>query len=78
METDGLDSIQMLREAHRKTCELAANLTRQKAEVEANPSDLPAEQLARGLKAMDDALRSAQRVSRSLDEAMKIATISSN
>jgi hypothetical protein len=76
METDRLDSPQTLREAHRKAGALVENLRNQMAELEANPPDLAAEQLAQGLKAMQGALDSAQRVSRSLEEALKVAPVS--
>lgn len=63
----------MLASALEKARRLVAELERQRAEIEANPPDLPPEQLAEGKVAFDNALASARRMLKALEEAAAMA-----
>jgi hypothetical protein len=63
----------MLTEALTKARRLVSELKRQHAEVEASPSSLPADQLAQGKFAFDNALASARRMLKALEDAAAIA-----
>jgi hypothetical protein len=78
MEMDSRQSLDMLRAAHGRAEKLVAELEKQIREVETNPPDLAPEKLEEGRQALDGALASARRMLQSLDEAMKIASVSSN
>jgi hypothetical protein len=78
MEMDDRQSLEMLREAHGRAVKLVAELEKQIREVNAAPTDLTPEKLEQGQKALDGALASARRMRKSLDEALKIASVSAN
>ena len=63
----------MLTEALTKARRLVAELERQQAEIEASPPNLPADQLAQGKFAFDNALASARRMLKALEDAAAIA-----
>jgi hypothetical protein len=68
----------MLIEARAKAERLVRELEARQAEVEANPPDLPAENLAMGRMAMTNAVAAAKRALAALDEARKIAQTERN
>ena len=78
MDPSDLEAQTMLREARAKAEHLISELLKQQAEVEANPPDLPTEQLQVGREAMQKAIDSARRMLASLEDAEKIAAIDTN
>lgn len=69
MEPDDPEMQAMLREAQTKAQALLEALRKQQAEVEANPPDLPAEQLAAGRAAMQNAIAAAEKTLAALTTA---------
>jgi hypothetical protein len=61
----------MLMEARAKAARLVEEVTRLAADAEANPPPIPPEDLAIGREAMAKAVASAQRMLRSLDDAIR-------
>ena len=59
----------MLADAIAKARKLAAELERQQKEIEASPPDLPPDQFAEGKQAFDNAVASAQRILKALEDA---------
>ena len=78
MDPSDPETVKMLTEARAKAEHLLAELMKQQAEVEANPPDLPKEQLEQGRHAFQKAIESAQRMLKNLDDAQKIAAIDMN
>ena len=59
----------MLTDAIAKARKLVAELERQQKELEASPPQLPPDQLAEGKQAFDNAVASARRMLRALEDA---------
>jgi hypothetical protein len=72
------ESLKTLVEARARAQQLLAELRKRQAEVDAQPPDLPPEQLAAGRVALQKAIESAERVVRDVDAAMKIAVAALN
>src|SRR5438046_2888887 len=73
-DKDFLVDDKMLAEALSKAKHLVSELERQKAEIDASPpTDLTPEQLAQGKFAFENALASARRMLKALQEAAAIA-----
>ena len=66
---DAADQEQMLADAIAKARKLVAELQRQQKEIEASPPDLPPDQFAEGKQAFDNAVASAQRILKALEDA---------
>jgi predicted RNase H-like HicB family nuclease len=67
------DDLKTLAEARERAQRLLTELLRKRAEIEADPPDLPLDKLAAGRLAMQKAIESAERALQNLDEAMKVA-----
>jgi hypothetical protein len=78
MEMDSPESLASLSDAHRRAEKLVRGLLEQQADLAAHPPNLPPDKLAQGQMAMANALAAAQRMLKSLDEALRIASTSSN
>ena len=59
----------MLADAIAKARKLVAELERQQKEIEAAPPDLPPDQFAEGKQAFDNAVASARRMLKALEDA---------
>jgi hypothetical protein len=64
---------EMLAQALAKARKLVADLERQQAEIEANPPKLPPDQLEQGRQAFNNALASARRMVRALEDAGRVS-----
>lgn len=78
MDLNSAETHDLLRQAREKAEKLVRELHARKAEVEASPPDLPVDQLAQGRIALDNAIASAQRMLKSLDDAQRIASVETN
>jgi hypothetical protein len=78
MDLNSTETHDLLRQAREKAEKLVRELHARKAEVEANPPDLPIDQLAQGRIALDNAIASAERMLKSLDDAQRIASVETN
>jgi hypothetical protein len=63
------DQDQMLADAIVKARKLVGELERQQKEIEASPHDLPPEQFAQGRQVFDNAVASARRMLKALEDA---------
>ncbi|WP_428939286.1 hypothetical protein [Fontivita pretiosa] len=68
----GQSEAEMMRDALERARRLLRELEKQRDEVEANPPDIPPEQLAVGRMAMNNAIASARRMLQALTEAEQI------
>lgn len=66
------DPEHMVTDAIAKARKLVRDLERQQAEVEANPPQIAPEQLAEGRRAFENALSSARRMLKALEEASEL------
>jgi hypothetical protein len=69
------DEIQQLLEARARAKHLLEELLTKQQEIEANPPDIPAKNLAEGRAAFQKAIDAARRTLTSLEEAMRVAGI---
>lgn len=76
--TADAESMNLIRQARDKAAVLVEKLVQQQAEIEANPPNIDAPSLAKGRLAMQNAIDAARRTLDSIDQAMKIASTSSN
>jgi hypothetical protein len=67
------DPDQMLDDAIARARKLVEELERQRAEVEANPPNIPPDQLAQGRHAFEMALASARRMLLALEDAAEVS-----
>jgi hypothetical protein len=72
------ESMNLLREARAKAGSLLEQLRRKQAELDASPPSIDRERLAQGQLAMQKAVEAASRTVSSLDDAIRVAAISSN
>jgi hypothetical protein len=63
----------MLGEALAKARKLVAEMEKQKAEIAASPPEIPPDKLAEGKQAFDNALASARRMLKALEDAAACA-----
>lgn len=75
MSSDEEYDLPMLTEALAKARRLVEGLEKLQADKGTNPPDLPPEKLAEGKMALDNALASARRALKALDEAYEIALL---
>jgi len=78
MEMDSRESLEMLTDAHRRAEKLVRGLLEQQADLAAHPPHLPPDKLAQGQLAMANAVAAARRALQNLDDALRIASTSSN
>jgi hypothetical protein len=72
MRDPHFDESEMLTQAKQKAEHLVAELEKHQADLLANPPKLDAKSLAEGKQALENALASARRALKALDEAMAI------
>jgi hypothetical protein len=72
------DEIQQVLEARAGAQKLLDELLQRQKEIEANPPDISAKQLAEGRAAFQKAIDAARRTLTSLEEAMRVAGIQLN
>ena len=78
MDLNSAQTHELLKQAREKAEKLLNDLRAKKAEVEANPPKISDEQLEQGRTAMNNAIASAERMLKALDDAQRIASVNSN
>jgi len=78
MDLNSAQTHELLRQAREKAEKLLNDLRANKVELEANPPQLSPEQLEQGRTALNNAIASAERMLKSLDDAQRIASIETN
>lgn len=72
MDNQDAMELAMLSEAMQKATKLMEELKRLQADADANPKDLPPDQLAEGREALQNAIASTERMLSSLQEAAAV------
>jgi len=78
MDLSSAETHDLLRQARVKADKLLSELRAKRVEVEGNPPDLPEDQIEQGLIALQNAIASAERMVKSLDDAQRIASTEIN
>ncbi len=78
MDMSAVDSLRTLTDAHDRGAKLLGALLDEQADLAVHPPALPPDRLAEGQKALANAIASTRRMLDSLEEALRIASTSSN
>ena len=78
MDLNNAETHALLKQAREKAEKLLADLLAKQADVEANLPTIPPDQLEQGRAALKNAIASAERMIKSLDDAQRIASVTTN
>lgn len=78
MDLNNVETHELLRQAREKAEKLLHDLRAKQADLEASPPKLPLDQLEAGRTALSNAIASAERMLKALDDAGQIASAGTN
>lgn len=78
MDLNSAETHELLRQAREKAEKLITDLKAKQVELDANPPVISPEELVQGRAALANAIASAERMLKSLDEAQRIASVETN